>query len=136
MNDDRTARVRVGEGVRRMLAIVAGVSAVTLVVSLLGALALGSDLARAVATGFYLAGAFFIVVGVFSGVRGPVRPGKTDEEAPAAVGLFGIGLSYRGVRTATATERQDALVTAVLFLGLGVTLIVFGVLADSQVELL
>ena len=117
------------------MAIVGGVSAATLAVSLLGGLALGSGPGRAVATGFYVVGAFFIVVGVFSGIRGPVRPAKTDEEG-AGVGLFGIGLAARGVRSATGAERQDALVTAVLFLGLGLTLIVFGVLADSTRDLL
>ena len=118
-----------------MLTLVAGVSAATLVMSLLAGLALGAGVGRSIATGFYIVGAFFIVVGVFSGIRGPVRPAKNDEDG-AAVGLFGIGLAARGVRAATAVERQDALVTAVLFLALGVTLIIFGVLADSTVELL
>ena len=60
-------------GIRRILAILGGVSALTLVVSLLAGLALGSAPGASIATGFYLMGAFFIVVGVFSGIRGPGR---------------------------------------------------------------
>jgi uncharacterized membrane protein HdeD (DUF308 family) len=121
-------------GIRRLLLLVGGVSAAIAVVSLLAGAAFGGDPARALATGFYLGGTFFLLAGVAVGLRGPVRA-KTGDERDAAFSLFGVGIGARGVRAATHDERREGAVLAWLFLALGLVLIVFGVLADSTVDL-
>jgi hypothetical protein len=118
-----------------MLLLVALVSGATAVVSLLAGLAVGAAVGRSIATGFYLVGAFFLLAGVASGIRGPFRA-KDAREPDGPLSMFGIGVTARGVRAATGSERRDAVATATLFLALGFALIVAGVVADSTVELL
>jgi hypothetical protein len=96
-------------------------------------LAVGSSIERAVSVAFYLVGAFLIVLGFFAGNRGPLRPRMTGDGEPIA-GMFGIGVSMRGARTASGDERQDALATAAIFLGVGIWLILLGVVADASVR--
>ena len=96
--------------------------------------AVGSDALRAAATGLYLVGSFLILLGVFAGLRGPVRPRGNGEEQPLA-GLFGLGIFSAGVRTASADERADARSTTWLFLAVGAALIVAGVLLDPRTDL-
>jgi len=122
-------------GIRRILLILASISALTAAVSLLGALAAGASPGRALATGFYLVGAFLMIAGVLSGARGPLRAAGTSDRAPALT-LFGFGVTARALRKASHEERHDTLVTAVLFLGLGLALVAVGVAADPNVELL
>ena len=121
-------------GVRRTLQILLGIAAPTAVVSALLGLAFGTPIARALGTGFYLVGSLIMVVGILSGVRGPVRSTAMSEGSPAS--LFGLGFAPRRLRTATEGERRDALSTAVLFLFLGIALIALGVIVDSDVDLL
>jgi hypothetical protein len=116
---------------RRLLVLLVAPAAVVGAVSALLGLAAGSSLGRALSVGFYLVGALLIVLGFFAGSRGPMRPRTTDDEGPIA-GMFGVGRVLRGVRRATSDERQDALATAALFLGVGVWLILLGVLADTS----
>jgi hypothetical protein len=120
-------------GTRRALQIFAGVAVPTALVSLLLGLAFGAPALRALATGFYLVGSLIMVVGVLSGVRGPVRS-TLSESDPGS--LFGMGGSPRRLRKATEEERRDAFATAVLFLILGLVLVSFGVAADTEVDLL
>ena len=96
-------------------------------------LLLGASVTRSLSAGYYLVGCFLIVIGFFSGVRGPVRPRGKEEEAPPVASTFGVGLFWSGVRTATADERVDALATAWLFLLLGIALVIAGVVVDSRV---
>jgi uncharacterized membrane protein HdeD (DUF308 family) len=121
-------------GAARRIALVLGVVlGITGLASALVGLLAGSSLARSISVGFYLVGCFLIVLGFFSGVRGPVRPrGKVEDERPLA-SSFGVGVFWSGVRTATTDERTDALATAWVFLLLGIALIVAGVLVDSRV---
>ena len=122
-------------GIRRILALFAAVSAATAVVSLVAALAVGSAaVGRALATGFYIVGAFFLLAAVAVGARGPVRPKDAAEREPA-MSLFGLGVGFRGLRPATGEERREGVALTALFLALGVALIIFGVVADSAVEL-
>ncbi|MGQ0709131.1 MAG: hypothetical protein ACT4NV_05215, partial [Rhodoferax sp.] len=59
----------------RRLAIVLGVLLVaTGIPSALIGLLMDAPLGHAVATGYYLVGSVLLVLGVFAGLRGPVRP--------------------------------------------------------------
>ncbi len=98
-------------------------------------LALGSSVWRSAATGLYVVGCFLVVLGVFAGVRGPLRPSGSDEEGDALGSLLGVGIFSKGVRSATSDERADARATAWLFLAMGVTMIVAGIALDPHTGL-
>jgi hypothetical protein len=120
-------------GIRRALIILTSIAAPTAVLSALIALAAGTPVTDALATGFYIVGALIMTVGVLSGVRGPLRSAPvSDTDAGSQLGL---GFGPRRLRKATDEERRDAVSTAVLFLVLGFVLVAFGVVADSEVEL-
>ena len=110
------------------------VVAVGLVSGAIG-LAFGSSVSRAAATGLYLVGCFLIVLGVFAGIRGPLRPAGSDEDGDALGSLLGIGIFAKGVRSATSEERADARATAWLFLAMGLTMIVVGIALDPRTGL-
>jgi len=110
------------------------VVAIGLVSGLIG-LALGSSFWRASATGLYLVGCFLIVLGVFAGVRGPLRPAGSEEEGDALGSLLGVGIFSKGARSATSDERADARATAWLFLAMGVTMILVGIALDPRTKL-
>jgi hypothetical protein len=121
---------------RRIALIAGGIVGLTLLGGALAALLFGMALDRAVSTGLYLVGSFLVLVGVFAGLRGPVRPGGDDEGRSALGGLLGFGIFSSGVRTATAEERLDARATAWLFLALGVALVLLGVLVDDRASII
>jgi hypothetical protein len=120
---------------RRTLLLLAAIGAITLAGSVLAALVLDVDYARAIATGFYVVGAFVVIVGFLSGARGPLRPKSDPEDRDAVSAMFGFGVSSRGVRAATEEERADAVGTAGLFVILGLALIAIGVIADTRFDL-
>jgi hypothetical protein len=100
------------------------------VASALAALALGASVWRSVSVGFYLVGSFLLVAGFFMANRGPTRlRGEPGEE-----GVWGLG-RRRGVRMATAEERRDALANTAVFVTVGLTLILVGVIADSRYDI-
>ena len=111
-------------------------SAIVVIAALAGAigLALGSA-ARSAATGLYLVGCFLLVLGVFAGVRGPLRPSGEPGEDGDAVGSL-LGIFSKGVRTATSDERADAHSTAWLFLAMGMAMIIVGIAVDPHQALL
>lgn len=118
---------------RRIATLVGVVLGITALASALVGLLAGASLVRSISVGLYIVGCFLIVLGFFSGIRGPVRPkGKVEDEMPMAAS-FGTGIFASGIRTATSDERVDALSTAWLFLVLGAALVVAGVLVDSRV---
>ena len=121
---------------RRFAGLLAGIAVVVGAISLVGGLLLGTPLGRAVATGFYCVGSFLVLVGVFAGVRGPVRPKGDDGDRPALGNMFGIGVFSRGIRTATLDERRDSRSTTWLFFSLGLCLIVLGALLDDRASVL
>ena len=123
------------QAARRIGLIVAGIVGLTLLGALLVSLVIGTDLERAVSTGLYLVGSFFLVLGFFSGVRGPVRPRATDDEKGDSGHLFGVGIAGRGARTATGEERKDARGTTWLFIFLGAALILAGITVDGRASL-
>ena len=123
-------------GVRRFGGLLLAVAAFVAVLSIAAGLAFGASVGRSLATGFYLVGSFLLLVGVFAGIRGPLRPRGGDEGRDAMGGLFGIGVFSRGARTATVDERRDARATTWLFLALGLCLIGLGVGVDGRASLL
>ena len=99
-------------GLRRLFALVLAVSAAIVLVAVLAGL----------------------VAGVAAGARGPMRPSRSSDEAPK-MALFGLGVAARGRRPATAEERREGTALAGLFLVLGIAFIIFGILADSAIDL-
>ena len=120
---------------RRIVVLFGSAVVVIGLVSGLIGLALGSSLWRSAATGLYLVGSFLVVLGVFAGVRGPLRPAGSEEEGDALGSLLGIGIFSRGVRSATTDERADARATAWLFLAMGLTMILVGIALDPRTAL-
>ena len=98
-------------------------------------LALGSSAARSAATGLYLVGCLLVVLGVFAGVRGPLRPAGSDEEGDAVGSLLGVGIFSKGVRRATTDERSDARATSWLFMAMGLAMIFVGIAVDPRTRL-
>jgi uncharacterized membrane protein len=98
-------------------------------------LALGGAAARSAATGLYLVGCFLVVLGVFAGVRGPLRPAGDAEDAEPLGALLGVGIFSKGVRQATVDERDDARATSWLFLAMGIAMVVVGIAIDPRTKL-
>ena len=119
---------------RRITVLFGGAILVVAGVSSLIGLALGSSVSRSAATGLYLVGCFLVVLGVFAGIRGPLRPAAADEELEPMGTLLGVGIFSKGVRTATGEERSDAHSTAWLFLVLGLAMILVGMVLDPRMR--
>lgn len=84
----------------------------------------GQSLNRSLSLGFYLLGSFLAVAGFFVGNRGPLR---SREETDTRIG--------RGLRRASPHEQADTITISAIFVVLGFTLIVIGILVDSHREL-
>ena len=124
-----------GGAARRIAGLFALAVVVIAAVSAVIGLALGSSATRSAATGLYLVGCFLIVLGVFAGVRGPLRPAGEAEDAEPMGGLLGVGIFSKGIRRATSEEREDAKATAWLFLALGAVMVVVGIIVDPRTSL-
>ena len=107
---------------RRFFVILAALAAITAVASAAIGLLVGAKLSRALAIGFYLAGALLMIGGFFVGNRGPVRASRDT-----AIPIIGA----RFVRWATREELEDTLNASGVYVSLGFALILLGVLADS-----
>ena len=121
-----------GAAARRIVLLFGLATIAIAAVSALVGLALGSSANRSAATGLYLVGCFLIVLGVFAGVRGPLRPAGDAEDAEPMGGLLGVGIFSKGIRSATSDERDDARSTAWLFLALGLVMVVVGIAVDPR----
>ena len=116
------------DGVRRF-AVVAGVVVVaTAVISLALGVLFGDSVNRSPSVGFYLAATLSIIMGVFLGIRPPVRQ---EGDAGAIGGLFGI-FGSGTVRFATPEEREDSIASSAVFVVLGFVLIFIGLLCDGR----
>ena len=116
------------DGVRRF-AVVAGVVVVaTAVISLALGVLFGDSVNRSLSVGFYLAATLSIIMGVFLGIRPPVRQ---EGDAGAIGGLFGI-FGSGTVRFATPEEREDSIASSAVFVVLGFVLIFIGLLCDGR----
>jgi hypothetical protein len=111
---------------RRFLGLLAGASAVVLLVSVALGLLLGSSLNRAVSLGFYLAGASLVFGGFFFGNRGPVR--VTSEERGVRLG--------RELRSATPEEMHEAINMSAVLVVLGFVLLALGAAVDTRYQLI
>jgi hypothetical protein len=119
-------------GLRRLAVLLAATSVGIGGVAALAALLAGTPVGRAVSLAYYVVGAFLLVLGFFSGIRGPLRPRGSDEAADPVTGLFGVGIATRGARAATEGERKDSLATAGIFIAVGFWLILLGILVDGS----
>lgn len=112
---------------RRFLVLLVAIASATAALALVLGLASGGSLSRALSLGWYLVGSFLLISGFFVGNRGPARLKKGSE----AFLLFG----RRNLRWATPDEREEAINLSAVFVVLGLTLIIFGVVADSRYRL-
>jgi hypothetical protein len=110
---------------RRFLLLLGGIAGLTLAAAVpIGVLT--GDVSRAVATAFYLVGAFMLVVAFFIGNRGPVRLNDGEKGETSSSRFYWAGPS----------EREATLNSSALFVVLGIVLLACGVLADSRYPLL
>jgi hypothetical protein len=124
---------------RRLARITALSIGVTVVVSLLIGLLLGSGIERALTLGFYFVGSFLLISGFFVGNRGPVRAKSEDlgEEgvagASAAPMILPIpGFTSRKLRWASLPEQNETINNSAIFIVLGLVLVFIGVAFDSH----
>ena len=116
---------------RRYLTLFGAAAGITVALSGLFALIAGSSVRRALALGFYLVGSFLLIAGFFVGSRGRARPVTEDSDR----GSFPF-MSARKVRSATEEEERETISASAIFISLGVSLLVVGVMVDSQARLL
>jgi hypothetical protein len=113
---------------RRLAILIAVIVGVTCVLSLtIGALA-HANLLRALAVGFYVAGAAVLVGSFVFGLRGPLKSEWGDDEQ-TETGLPARrsgGLFPSVVRRTTTDERIDARKSSIALFGLGILLILIG----------
>ena len=124
---------------RRLAKITLLAVGVTVVVSLLIGLLVGSGVDRALTLGFYFVGSFLLISGFFVGNRGPVRVKSEDhgEEgvssaSPASMILPIPGFSGRKMRWASASEQNETINNSAIFIVLGLVLVFIGVGFDSH----
>ena len=124
---------------RRLASISLVAVGVTIVVSLLIGLLIGSGVARALTLGFYFVGSFLLISGFFVGNRGPVRVKQEDhvEEgvagATAAPMIFPVpGYAGRKLRWASPGEQNETINNSAIFICLGLVLVFIGVGFDSN----
>ena len=115
---------------RRFLALLAVVGSVTVLGSLtLGALA-GAPQRRALALGCYLVGSFLLLAAFFLGTKGVLRA-ESDPVKSRPLGF----MAARRVRPASPAEQRESIGISTLIGTLGVVLLLVGIAADSENEL-
>jgi hypothetical protein len=112
---------------RRFVVLVAGATALTVVLSLPVGLLLGSSVNRSVSLGLYLVGCFLLVGGFFYGNRGPVR--LRNEEA-----LVGLR-RHRRITPANLEEQVESINSSALLVLTGLVLLALAIGIDSRHEL-
>jgi hypothetical protein len=108
---------------RRLALIYGAIVLLTIFFSAAFGLIAGSSLERALAVGFYIAGALLLVGCFIVGARGPLRGVSAEGDTSGLVGA-------RRVRRATTDERSEATRTALLLFVFGLSLVVVGSLLD------
>jgi hypothetical protein len=115
---------------RRLAFVTVLALGVTVILSLIVGLLIGSSVNRALTLGFYLGGCFLLVVGFFIGNRGPARIKGEDTLGPAMVPVPGAGA--RRLRWATLTEQNEAINNSAVFISLGFVLVALGAVIDTR----
>lgn len=113
-------------GLRRFAVLAVAMLVITIVLGLAYDVVGDVSIRRALSVTGYSMGALFVVLGVFHGLRPPLRI-DNEEGSP---GLFGVLLTRGKVRNATEQEREEALGSSALLVSLGAVLIVFGAILD------
>jgi hypothetical protein len=119
---------------RRLAFVTALALGVTIVLSLLLGLLVGSSVDRSLTLGFYLGGCFLLIVGFFIGNRGPARVKGDDTIGPTMLPIPGAGA--RRLRWATLTEQNETINNSAIFISLGLLLVALGAIIDSRHSLL
>jgi hypothetical protein len=119
---------------RRLAFVTVLALGVTVILSLLLGLLIGSSVNRALTLGFYLGGCFLLVVGFFIGNRGPARIKGEDTLGPTMVPVPGAGA--RRLRWATLTEQNETINNSAVFISLGLLLVALGAIIDTRHSLL
>ena len=124
---------------RRLAYISVVAVGVTIVVSLLIGLLIGSGVDRALTLGFYFVGSFLLISGFFVGNRGPVRvkneaaaEGDLSGATPAPMILPIPGTTSRKLRWASLPEQNEAINNSAIFIVLGLVLVFIGIGFDSH----
>ena len=115
---------------RRLAFVTALALGVTVVLSLILGLLIGSSVNRALTLGFYLGGCFLLVVGFFVGNRGPARVKGDDTVGPTMLPVPGAG--GRRLRWATLTEQHETINNSAVFISLGLILVALGAIIDTR----
>jgi hypothetical protein len=110
-------------GVARFLTILLVIAVASAAAAVLLGLGLGGSLERAVAIGWYLAGASALFIGFIASTRGPTRAADSGGWAP-------VSLRGRSLRWASRTEQDDSLNISAILVAIGFVLIVLGVAVD------
>ncbi len=111
----------------RLLGLLAAASALVLVIAVPLGLLTSAGVNRAVSLGFYILGAFLVVIGFAGGSRGPFRSAN-EEPTTIRVG--------RTLRRATLDELNEAISVAAIVVVIGLALLFLGVAIDSRYKLL
>jgi hypothetical protein len=118
---------------RRLVLLMLGTVALTVVLSLFFGLLAGGSVTRALVLGFYLTGCFLLICGFFVGNRGPTRV-KSEEAGPVVVPFMGIG--SRRLRWASLGEQNETINNSAVFISLGLVLVLLGIVLDSRQSLI
>jgi hypothetical protein len=118
---------------RRLVLLMLGTIALTVVLSLFFGLLAGGSVTRALVLGFYLTGSFLLICGFFVGNRGPTRV-KSEEPGPVVVPFMGIG--SRRLRWASLHEQNETINNSAVFISLGLVLVLLGIVLDTRQSLI
>jgi hypothetical protein len=122
-------RAGLAAGLRRLLGFAGGTTVVVAAVSLVVGLLLGASARRSISVGLYAIGALFVVVGLFYGVRPPVR----TTGGGGSPGIFGSLAAGGGMaRWADPEEVRESIGLSAVFVSIGLLLIVIGVAVDPR----
>jgi hypothetical protein len=115
---------------RRLAFVTVLAVGVTVVLSLLLGLLIGSSVNRSLTLGFYLVGCFLLVVGFFVGNRGPARVKGEDTVGPTMLPIPGAGA--RRLRWASLSEQNETINNSAVFISLGLILVALGAIIDTR----
>jgi hypothetical protein len=119
-------------GLRRLFGFAAATTVVVAVLSLVAGVLLGSGARRSISVGLYGVGSLFVVVGIFYGVRPPVR----TTGGGGSPGIFGSLAAGGGIaRWADREDIEESLGLSAVFVTIGLLLIVIGAAIDPRVRL-